>query len=48
MKSMGSFPEKFHEKVDEQMQPNFVIAVFKENYTTSTTNILINYFNKKK
>lgn len=46
-KSMGSFPGKFHEKADEQLKPNFVTEVFKENYTTNTTNILIKYCNKK-
>jgi len=44
---MGSLPGKFHEKADEQLKPNFVTEVFKENYTTSTTNILIKYCNKK-
>jgi hypothetical protein len=45
---MGSFPGKFHGKADEQLKPNFVTEVFKENYTTSTTNILIKYGNKEK
>jgi len=44
---MGSFLGKFHEKPDEQLKPNFVIEVFKENYITSTRNILIKYCNKK-
>jgi len=47
---MGSFPAKFSEKADEQLKHNFVIEVFKENYTTSTANIaniLIKYCNKK-
>jgi hypothetical protein len=36
---MGSFPAKFRQKADEQLKRNFVIEVFKENYTTSTANI---------
>lgn len=44
---MGSFPGKFHEKADEQLKPNFVIEVFKENYSKSPTNIFIKYCNEK-